>query len=401
MAQHALQFERNTSNPSGNTEGLKAALIGPDERRRTTIINLLRGTSCRVLRQLFHYSEAAETAAFNDAALDLVIVDLDTNPVQALQVVERLCANGDATVMVYSGDTGSDLMVRCMRAGVREFLTLPLTQTEMAEAISRVATLRSDLLAQTLSTGELFVFWGAKGGSGVTTIAINFAVSITRETGKRVLLIDLDLPLGDAALGLGITSEYSTLDALDNFGHLDGNYLSKIVVTHDSGLSVLPAPGRFAPVTCTGESVQRLIQVAVQEFDYVVVDSGSNLHLVNSALLYRNAQVYLVTQVSVPELRNAGRIASELLAANSKTFQVVINRYDAPAVTVDDDAIAKILIQKPQWKIPNDFRAVTAMQNDAEPLALAESRISGVIRQMARAACKLPEQAERKRWLRF
>lgn len=401
MTQHALRFDSDMSRPSGKVQGLKTAVIGPDERRRTTILNLLRGTSCTLMRQLSHYSEIEDYAALNNAALDLVIVDLDTNPIQALQIIERLCSNRDTTVMVYSSDPGSDLMVRCMRAGVREFLTLPLTQTEMAEAISRVAALRSDLCTHNQSTGELFIFWGAKGGSGVTTVATNFAVSMARETGKRVLLIDFDLPLGDAALNLGITSEYSTIDALDNWGHLDGNYLSKIVVKHDSGLYVLPSPGTLAPLGFPDGAPQRLFQVALQHYDYVVADSGSHFELVNFADLNRTAQVYLVTQVSVPELRNAGRIASQFFSANSLAFQVVINRYDAPAVKVDEDAIAKIVTQKPQWKIPNDFRAVTAMQNDADPLALKESRISAVIRQMARAACNLPEQVERKRWLRF
>lgn len=401
MTQNALRFDSEMSGPSSKGQGLKTAVIGPDERRRTTIMNLLRGTSCTVLRQLPHYSEIEDFATLNDAALDLVIVDLDTNPIQALQIIERLCSNRDITVMVYSGEPGSDLMVRCMRAGVREFLTLPLTQTEMAEAISRVAALRSDQCAHNASTGELFIFWGAKGGSGVTTVATNFAVSMARETGKKVLLIDFDLPLGDAALSLGIASEYSTVDALDNSGHLDGNYLSKIVVKHDSGLYVLPSPGTLAPLGFPDGAAQRLFQVALQHYDYVVADSGSHFELLNATDLSRHAQAYLVTQVSVPELRNAGRIASELLAANAMTFQVVVNRYDAPSVKVDDEAIAKIVTQKPQWKIPNDFRTVAAMQNDADPLALKESRISNAIRQMARAACNLPEQVERKRWLRF
>jgi MinD-like ATPase involved in chromosome partitioning or flagellar assembly len=55
---------------------------------------------------------------------------------------------------------------------------------------------------------------GAKGGAGVTTVACNFAVALAQEPGQKTLLIDLDLPFGDAALNLGVISEFSTIDAL-------------------------------------------------------------------------------------------------------------------------------------------------------------------------------------------
>jgi pilus assembly protein CpaE len=54
---------------------------------------------------------------------------------------------------------------------------------------------------------------GAKGGSGVTTIACNLAISIGQESAQSTLLIDLGLPMGDAALNLGIVTEFSTDNA--------------------------------------------------------------------------------------------------------------------------------------------------------------------------------------------
>ena len=88
-------------------------------------------------------------------------------------------------------------------------------------------------------------FLGAKGGDGVTTLACNFAVSMAKESGQSTLLIDLDLPLGDAALNLGVVAEYSTINALQNAARLDSAFLSKLLVKHSSGVSVLAAPGKF------------------------------------------------------------------------------------------------------------------------------------------------------------
>src|SRR6185312_17444938 len=117
---------------------------------------------------------------------------------------------------------------------------------------------------------------GAKGGSGVSTIAGNFAVALARESGHSTLLLDLDLPLGGAALDLGITCQYSTINALQNISRLDSNFLSTLLAKHSSGLSVLSAPDQYTPVNISDEAISKLLAVARQDFDYVVIDAGSS-----------------------------------------------------------------------------------------------------------------------------
>ena len=101
-----------------------------------------------------------------------------------------------------------------MRAGAREFLTQPISPSTIAEALVRASVRRPAARPPKKAAGKLMVFTGAKGGSGVTTVATNFAIAVARESGRSTLLIDLDLPLGDAALDLGITAQYSTANAL-------------------------------------------------------------------------------------------------------------------------------------------------------------------------------------------
>ncbi len=98
------------------------------------------------------------------------------------------------------------------------------------------------------ATGSLFVFLGAKGGCGVTTIASNFALALAQESGQNTLLIDFGLPLGDAAINLGMATEYSTANALQDFNRLDANFLSGLLAKHSSGLNVLAAPSEFIQI---------------------------------------------------------------------------------------------------------------------------------------------------------
>jgi pilus assembly protein CpaE len=289
-------------------------------------------------------------------------------------------------------------MLRSMRAGAREFLPMPISTSSMAEAMVRTSTRRNTGRPVRKATGRLCVFWGAKGGSGVTTIATNFAIATAQESGKSVLFIDLDLPLGDAVLNLGLNPQYSTIDALQNYMRLDANFLHRITIRHESGMSILPAPGKLVPVQHPAEAVDTLIQVARREYDCVVVDTGSRFELTNTKLFDPGATVYLVSQVSIPELRNSNRLASDFLNAKAPSFEVVLNRFENSTLGLDEEQITKILTRKASWKIPNNYMAVRDMQATAIPLAMTDTPIAQMIRQMARAACALPEKpAKRKK----
>jgi pilus assembly protein CpaE len=370
---------------------LSVVLIGPDDRRRHDVAFALQGPLCAEPQQMSTYPGIMQITRLIEQSPDIIMVDLDSQPESALDVVENLCAASSATVMVYSAETHSDLMIRCMRAGAREFLNLPLQGAAMAEALVRAAARRS-ANRPAKAEGRLCVFWGAKGGSGVTTIATNFAIAAAQESGQNVLLVDLDLPLGDAVLNLGLTPQYSTIDALQNYLRLDGNLLNRLVLKHDSGLSVLPAPGKFVPASFLVDAVDKLIQVARQQFDCVVVDSGSRFDLTGSLLFDPSACMYLVTQVSIPELRNSNRLATDFFAARVPKFEIILNRCDSSSLGLDEEQITKIITRKPNWKVPNDYQAVRDMQNSAVPIAMNQSAISRVIRQMARASFGLPDK---------
>jgi pilus assembly protein CpaE len=263
-AQQAAGSDSMTSNTNSSidatfadslsTEGLSIALIGPDELTRRGVSDAIRQGRGNEIREFDAYpADLDEVPKILDQQYDVIIIDLDTNPEYALELVESLCANGSATVMVFSSKPDSEMLVRCMRAGAREFLTPPFAQATMAEALVRAAARRPASRMQKKTRGKLLVFLGAKGGAGVTTLACNFAVALAQSSGQSTLLIDLDLPLGDAALNLGIIAEYSTVNALQDYVRLDAALLEKLIVKHSSGVWVLAAPGRFPSFNASNE----------------------------------------------------------------------------------------------------------------------------------------------------
>jgi pilus assembly protein CpaE len=284
-----------------------------------------------------------------------------------------------------------------MRAGAREFLTEPFAPGVIEEALVRAAGRRSAGRAVKKTTGKLFVFAGAKGGCGVTTIATNFALCVAQESGHSTLLIDLYLPLGDAALNLGITAQFSTVNALQNSNRLDSNFLAKLLNKHSSGLSVLAAPDKYTPAPVSDEAVGKLLTVARQDFDYVVVDAGSNIGSAYKTLVDGATIAYLVTQVSIPDLRNSNRLITEFFPFRGAKLEVVLNRFTPRMLEIDRESIAKALTLPAKWRIPSDYQSVHRAQNTATPLALEDSPVSAVIRQMARDACGLGLTPEKKK----
>jgi pilus assembly protein CpaE len=399
-AERSGNLVRSTSAQDMDSLGadvLSIALIGPDEQRRMVVSNALAGPQVGMTREYSRYPDLDGVPRLMEQNHDVVIVDLDSNPEYALDLVESICGQGSTTVMVYSAQANSDLMIRCMRVGAREFLTLPFASGAMAEALVRASVRRPATRPAKKTGGRLLVFFGAKGGSGVTILASNFAIMLARESDQKVLLIDLDLPLGDAALTLGVAGQYSTVDALQNASRMDSNFLSKLLRKYSPSLSVLAAPGKFTKTESSSEAIDRLIAVARQDFDYVVVDSGSRLDLVDTALFEDAATVYLVTQVGIPELRNSNRLVSEFFQRVVPKLEIVLNRYEPSLLGVDEEHITKALTQPARWKIPNDRATVIRTQNTASPLALNDSPISRTIRQMARVACGLSATEEKKK----
>ena len=367
---------------------MSIALIGPEEQRRKEAANALLLCENVEVREFPTYpTSVEEVPRLLEQHNDVIVIDIDARPEYALELVESICANGSATVMVYSSQPAPDLLVRCMRAGAREFLSPPFEHKAMSEALVRASSRRSVTRLPRKTGGRLLVFLGAKGGAGVTTLACNFAVALAQESGQNTLLIDLDLPLGDAALNLGIVTEYSTVNALQEADRLDAAFLNKLLIKHSSGVSVLAAPGKFPQFHATNEAITKLMTVARQEFDNVVVDVGARLDLTDSALFKDAYTIYLVTQAGIPELRNSNRLIGQFFSVGGPKLEVVINRYEPRALGVSDETITKALTRPANWKIPNDYAAVRQMQNTATPLALGDSPIARLIKQMATTIC--------------
>lgn len=378
---------RDTDSVSMGT--LSVVVVAPNESRRVRLVKALAGSQAAIAREYTRYPGQDDIGQIIEVDPDVVVVDLEPDLERALELVESICSQTHGlTVMVYSSNSDPELPVRCMRAGAREFLIDPVLPASASEALVRALARRSEIRRHKKATGKLFVFAGTKGGSGVTTIASNFAVALAKESGEKVSLIDLDLDLGDVALTLGLTTKFTVHDALESANRLDSNFLSALFAKHSSGLSVLGALDAVPTTQPSPESIEKLLRVTREDYPYVVVDAGTPSFGMFNALFEMASTVYLVTQVGVVDLRNANRIVSGYFSGlDSEKLEIVLNRFIERNVEIDEAAITKALTRPAKWKVPNDYVAAQRAQNSGVAAALDKSGLARAFADMAKAAC--------------
>jgi pilus assembly protein CpaE len=218
-----------------------------------------------------------------------------------------------------------------------------------------------------------------------------------RRVDKRsVCLIDLDIQFGTTALALDLVPNDGLLEIIRTPSRLDGALLRGASVTHPSGLHVLTAPRSSVPLDALTPSVLvRLLEVARQEFEYVVVDTPAALTSWTEPLLGLSDTVYVVTQLSVAALGQTRRFLDSLEEEGhyGLPLRMVLNRYRKRlGDTLDIRQAEKALNRKVDHIVPNDFELVTKAVNQGVPVYSVKrrSRIGDGIISMVAEPLKKP-----------
>lgn len=376
---------------------IPVALIAPGDEGRREIAKILSATQARLVREFASYPGGDASPGTTGEGYEIAIVDLDAGFSQGLEAIEAISRGGSAlTVIACSRRSDADIVIRAMRAGAREFLAAPFTPEAFDEAFGR-ASARLRAGSPERPAGKVAVFQGTKGGVGTTTLATNFAVALAREATGKVVLIDMHPQLGEVALCLGVASQFSIADALGNAVRLDADFLSTLLVKHESGLMVLASADAYGVHRSLERGSEKLVRILREEFAWVVVDAGPCCASIPDALFEMADTIYLVTDAGLPALRNARRLISFFLSKERPaTLEMVMNRFNSRMVEIDEASAVKVLGRNVDWKIPNDYIAVRGAQNLGVPLMNHESPLARIIRQMARTAAGLSAKASDK-----
>src|ERR687884_485905 len=310
-----------------------------------------------------------------------------------------------APVIVLASGAQSTLLEEALEADVSDVLLLPQLTENVVFAIRKASHAGRKLAAQGGHgrRGKIVTVFSPKGGTGKTSIATNLAAALAKHGGKRTLLLDLDLQFGDAAIMLGLEPEKTIYDLVTAPGELDSEKLAGYTTRHASGLDILPAPLRPEDAELVTEAkLARLLEVARESYDVIVVDTSPFFHGPMLATLDRTDELLLLCGLDVPTLKNVRLSLQtlELLSFPPERIRVVLNRANTK-VGMKRGEVEGALELKVRYEVPSD-RAVPVAVNRGNPAVLGDARadFSRAVRELAKSLVTAQAAAkERKKFL--
>ncbi|MCI0493080.1 MAG: AAA family ATPase [Planctomycetes bacterium] len=350
---------------------LRIAVVDPQDVSRDALKAALLG-----LDTVWLEAECSRYEFFGDVVKqtnpDIGLVALDGNPDKALELIHAMSKSApDCAVLAVSSSTDGNLILRIMRAGAKEFLTLPLRAEDLAAALQRVARQRIGAGSGGSRGCLAIAVTGATGGVGSTSVAVNLACALAADKENTVALIDLDLCLGDADVFLDTIPDYTLSDVAQNASRLDLTLLKRSLTKHDSGLYLLPRPVHLEDARLIKtEELTRIIGLLKASFTHVIFDTSKSFGPLDMLALSEADDVLLVTQLDLPCLRNVVRLMMSFKENHrlSDKIKIVVNRVgqDTGQITLRkaQDTIGREIY----WQIPNDYRVMIEVRNNGVPL---------------------------------
>ena len=264
-----------------------------------------------------------------------------------------------------------DVILQSMRAGANEFFTFPPPEETFYEAIRRTAARRYRGRAYA-ARRRRSCSSAPKAAPGTTTVAVNCAVELARLSGERTIIVDLKPGLGEVGLFLGVRSRYTLVDALDNMNRLDAEFLRELVAKHKSGLEILAGSDNFdRPNAADGPALEDILRHLREEYEYVVIDAGSQFNAGVVASLFTADTIGLVANPDVPSIRNAQRLLDRVrqMGASPDRVRLLLNRAAEP-FPIPPAQIEAAVGHPIDHMFPSDYKTVSAALNSGVPLAL-------------------------------
>jgi pilus assembly protein CpaE len=319
---------------------------------------------------------------------DVLICQVSPENPRDFEVFERFVHDqaGRMPVVAAVRDLTVAVTRRVLRSDAVDVLPIPFTPDELHQAIEtgRDAIVR-DGSAGPSRSGRIVAFVGALGGMGATTLATQSGMIWAEKS--SVCLIDLDVQFGNAALYLNMKPQLSLADLIDAGDRLDIELLRSVAAVHPSGLNVIACPPDIVPLDAlTPEFVDKLLDLAVQSYDIVLLDLPGAWVSWSLSALQKSDAVCLVAGLSVPGVHQARR-QLELLDANGlgERLRIILNRVNAPMFgKVDLSGTENVLRRTVHFVISNDYPTVSTAIDEGRSIAAikVKSRVEKDVRKL-------------------
>lgn len=346
-----------------------ALVVSDDSTVDPTLEQALQRYGYSRITRIPGVGEALQT--LEEQPADILVVPVDTLDEMQIAALDRANRRDRNMGIIATGARADpELMLRAMRAGIQEFLVRPLVLADLSAAVERVYRRTST----GVSGGQAYAVFGAKGGVGTSTVAVNLAHAFTRVYPEaRVAVADLAIPGGDIRLLLNVRPAYDLGDIAEKIDRLDADLLHSVLVPATDGLWVLASPERPEAEEVVDANVATAVVGQLRAaYNFSVLDCEHQLNDRTLAALDAADRILLLAELKVPALRAAQRTLGVFrrLGYPNEKLAVVINRFQSGDVVTPAEA-ADVLKADIFFRLPNDYRTCSQASTDGVPVGAA------------------------------
>jgi pilus assembly protein CpaE len=330
---------------------------------------------------LISFDQAEEVLA--RGRVSMLVFVLSPFPERALHLLRKLRGQVAGPVLAFGLASESKLILRALHEGADHYLDEADLETQLDAVLQRLQ-IKEEAIRR--PAGQLFAMLGASGGSGTSTLAVNLATVLARES-QRCALIDLKPGVGDLAALLDLKPTHNLADLCLNAGRMDRAMFESALVAHSSGVQLLAPPQMYEDIRLvTAQGVQKSLSLARESSPFTVVDLEDCYHEEQVVVLRQADLVLLVFRLDFTSLRSTRRILDylEQVGVGEGRVRLVINRYgqakELPLSEAEDALSRKI-----PYIIPDDPKTINSANNAGVPAVLRtpSAKVSQSIVQMA------------------
>ncbi len=332
--------------------------------------------------------------ALRNRPVSLVLAEFPEDPRELLEWVRQIQSVSPKTkiaaILPQEGfseqNNESALLIDAMRCGVCDFLKRPFSTADLQRLIQIDADNQTTAAqAGSPGAGRVVSFISNKGGVGKSTLATNTGVAIARRGQQSVLLIDGSIQMGVAAALLDLQPEATLTDVAREVDRLDPTMIRQTAAVHSSGLHLIAAPADAVEAMEIDDLLMaRILTVARQTYDVVIVDTFPMFDRVVIAALDLSDRVYVVLENVVPTLLGGVKLLSVLdrIGYPAARQSIVLNRQQRVTGSLSVDDVADRMGRDIDHVLPFDKKVVAAA-NCGVPIAMAPIRLGGFSRALA------------------
>ena len=334
---------------------------------------------------------------------NMILLDVMLPKLDGYQVAAKIRAEegstGHVPIIMLTAEREVEQKVRGLRAGADDYLIKPF---HPAELLARIKSLLArfaprEVLVGRPPLGRILAFYGAKGGVGTTTIAINAAIALNRELNRKVCLVDGNLQFGDHRVFLDLGLDRKSIVDVVTAPTIDNELIKQVVVRHDSGIDLLLAPP--SPETAelvTQDHLPNILDHLRGLYDYILIDIDKKLDEHNLRVLDAADTIFVVMTADLSCLKNVRLVLETIthLGYEQAKVHLVLNRSNAfTGINVKNAESA--LKRTIDHQIVNEYRGAISALNTGAPFMFtkADSLLGRSLLEFARSVDQIAPTA--------